>query len=262
MNRISILAAGIASLVFAASVEAGTVTLELTVDTVAKTWEMRASITDTTSSSGAGFEIEGILAYDLAVLGQGGLVVDSGFTNGIAPRNLQVSKKGGGIPLGPPVGPTIPTSAIGNYGFHVLPYDGEQSGTNWVSIFAGQFLSNDFTYRRVGLEAAFHTTNIGTEIWDANVLLAIGTYTGDCGTLTATTANPDFLAGFILLRGLEGPDGWVGPRNVEYATAVIPSSVVVPPVPEPSTLVLAALGLAVFLPFANAMRRRIRWRPP
>ncbi len=256
MRKLSLVLLGVLALAGFGTAQASVVQLDITCDTVTGYWEVRASITDRTTSAGGGTrEVEGIAAFSIAVLASVGTTVDSGFVKGVAPQASDATK--GGALLLPPIGPVGGTTAIGSYGFGVLASDGSASGANWINLQAGQDTTvNIYAYRLVGIQGGVGTNTGGFPTWQNNVTLANGFFTpGVSGSLTAVWEG----LGGNLLTGAIGAGGWIA-----GAGTVIPMETMLgdicswgeqPHIPEPSTWVLLTVGVACMVP---AIRRRLR----
>ena len=223
------------------TVGAGEVTLDIVL-TGPGTWELRASVTDTTSSAPVPATVDGIAAFAVDVFGTGGTIVSSAAL--AAPTTVGLTSPA------PPIGTGLPTG-FAQFGFSLFPtvnpiVDGFEVASSQDTLSAG---SNDITYRRVGLDAGSHVDILPIS-WNADVVLATGTYTGTIGMLHAEPSG----IGVTLLTSASGAiGGWTGPGQVEAATSIVPDWETIP---EPSTLTLA--GLSMFGLLAYGWRRRRR----
>ena len=171
-------------------------------------WEVRASVVGGS---------EGICDFGVDIVGSGGITVDSSLN--VAPEGLD-------------------PSAYQWWGLTDMRSD----GTAGVGIVASQKAiysgGNDpaqdaLVVQGLGQDAGSRDCLVnGTISWDADILLASGTYTGSVGTLTVTGI------GWNLLSTV---GSWQGPGNLEAPTAVNSDSIFVP---EPATLTLLVLGSA------------------
>ncbi|HEY2837612.1 MAG TPA: PEP-CTERM sorting domain-containing protein [Pirellulales bacterium] len=131
----------------AATARAATVSLDIELNKVAKTYQVFATVNGSS---------EGLASFDIDVVGAGGATATK--------ATLQA--------------PRVFDNGLGDFtGFSAFRNNGAASGTSWVGIVASQ----DTTQTDPG----YYIFNVGVASPYLPVLLASGTYSGTVGTLTA-----------------------------------------------------------------------------
>ncbi len=190
--------------------DAGTIDLDLQVDTGAASWQVFAEVQGGSS---------GLDGFSFDVIGSGEVAITSSLN--AAPRGFD--------------GENL-------WGFKVF----RSHGDNGIAIMATQDSvygsANDSAKDAlVLLDVGILAGSRDTISWDAKVLLASGTYSGVDGVISVSPRSGE---PWSLLSDSGG--AWSGPGNLEFATAVNGDSQAVP---EPSTLVLLlSLATLVLLP--------------
>jgi|GEM_PF-4275597 len=190
-----------------ATSQAATITLDLQLNKVAKTYEVFATVDGPS---------KGLASFSIDILGAGGAAVTSSL--------LQVPR-----PFDADLGEFI--------GFTLLRSNGATSGTNRTGVRASQ----DTT----ASDPAFLIFDVGVATPYLPVKLASGSYTGALGTLTAKVTTGNFFNLF--------PQDYTLGSNTVAATSVIPA---VASVPEPATMALMAMGVAMVGAVRLGRRRR------
>jgi hypothetical protein len=171
------------------------VQLSVTFDSAAKTWEVRASVT--------GGDNQGLAGFGLDVAGSNGITVAT--SRSVGPRD-----------------------DAGQIGFINQIVDGNPGpGRNITGLQDTDSVTPGRVLRNVGIQAGL----AGDNPYEANVLIASGTYTGDTGTLTITALE----GGASVL-----PLGWDPGENPVLADSYLGASVPVtvansPPVANDDT---------------------------